>query len=140
MIAPTRGGVGAEDLTALHRSSGGRVAEVDGCAFLLPTVVWCGDAGHPLAQAEYPFPFVSVVELPEDELVDRLGPSLVVSAITGDPALRRRLLGAPHVDRLGFGAIPTCKVSWDQPHEGNLFEHLYRRRAFDLVERKEAVA
>ena len=141
---------GAEDLTAQHRASpGGRVAEADGCAFLLPTVVWCEEADHPLAQAEYPFPFVSVVELPENELVERLGPSLVVSAITGDPGLRRRLLAAAHIDRLGFGAIPTSKVSWDQPHEGNLFEHLYRRRAFDLidlidpidpVDRAEAVA
>jgi hypothetical protein len=23
------------------------------------------------------------------------------------------------------------KVSWDQPHEGNLFEFLYRRRSFE---------
>jgi hypothetical protein len=22
------------------------------------------------------------------------------------------------------------KIAWDQPHEGNLFEHLYARRAF----------
>jgi hypothetical protein len=22
------------------------------------------------------------------------------------------------------------QVGWDQPHEGNLFEHLYARRAF----------
>jgi len=25
--------------------------------------------------------------------------------------------------------VPTGRVEWDQPHEGNLFEHLYRRRA-----------
>jgi hypothetical protein len=130
-------GGGAEDLTARHRSGGrgGRVAEVDGCAFLLPTLVWCDDAAHPLAQAEYPFPFVSVVELPEGELVERLGPSLAVTAITDDPQLRRRLLDAAHVDRLSFdSSVPTCRVSWDQPHEGNLFEHLYRRRAFTAAE------
>jgi acyl-CoA reductase-like NAD-dependent aldehyde dehydrogenase len=124
-------GGGAEDLTARFRT-GGRVAEADGCAFLLPTLVWCEDASHPLAQAEYPFPFATVVEQPEAEIVERLGSSLVVTAITDDPALRRRLLEAPHVDRLTFGSIPTCRVSWDQPHEGNLFEHLYRRRAFTL--------
>ena len=28
-----------------------------------------------------------------------------------------------------IGALPTWQVSWDQPHEGNLFEHLYARRA-----------
>jgi uncharacterized protein (DUF952 family) len=25
------------------------------------------------------------------------------------------------------------KISWDQPHEGNLFDHLYSRRAFQAV-------
>ena len=34
------------------------------------------------------------------------------------------------VDRLNLGALPTGVVSWDQPHEGNLFEHLYRQRAY----------
>jgi hypothetical protein len=33
------------------------------------------------------------------------------------------------VDRLNLGAIPTNRIVWDQPHEGNLFEHLYGRRA-----------
>lgn len=28
------------------------------------------------------------------------------------------------------GLISTMKIRWDQPHEGNLFEHLYARRAF----------
>ena len=34
------------------------------------------------------------------------------------------------VGRLNLGAVPTTQVSWNQPHEGNLFEHLYARRAF----------
>jgi len=126
-------GGGAEDLTARYRP-GGRVVEVDGCAFLLPTLVWCEDAAHPLAQAEYPFPFAAVVEQRDDELVERLGPSLAVTAITDDSQLRRRLLASPHIQRLRFGSIPTCRVAWDQPHEGNLFEHLYRRRALDVAE------
>ena len=37
-----------------------------------------------------------------------------------------------HIDRLNIGPIPTFKLSWDQPHEGNLFEHLYRQRAFQI--------
>ena len=133
MVDRQLGSGGAEDLTARHRS-GGRVVEADGCAFLLPTLIWCEDVTHPLAQAEYPFPFASVVETPERELVETLGPSLAVTAITEDERLRRELLASPHVDRLTFGAVPTSRVSWDQPHEGNLFEHLYRRRAFATAE------
>jgi hypothetical protein len=37
------------------------------------------------------------------------------------------------VGRLNLGGIPTCKISWDQPHEGNLFDHLYARRAFQCA-------
>ena len=38
------------------------------------------------------------------------------------------------VDRLNVGPIPTNQISWDQPHEGNLFEHLYARRSFQAAE------
>jgi acyl-CoA reductase-like NAD-dependent aldehyde dehydrogenase len=124
---------GAEELTAPLRE-GGRVAEVDGCAFLLPTVVWCEDPDHPLARAEYLFPFVTVVEVAQEEMLSRMGPSLVVTGLTEDPAFRRALLAAGQIDRLNLGPIPTSKVSWDQPHEGNLFEHLYRCRAFQTAE------
>ena len=46
---------------------------------------------------------------------------------------RRELLASPHVGRLNFGPIPTNRISWDQPHEGNLFDHLYARRAFQVA-------
>jgi hypothetical protein len=58
-----------------------------------------------------------------------LGHSLVVAAITENPAFRQRLIESPLVDRLNLGPIPTVRIGWDQPHEGNLFEHLYARRA-----------
>jgi hypothetical protein len=59
-----------------------------------------------------------------------MGQSLVVTAITSDPKLIDRLVSSPSVDRLNLGPVATNRVSWDQPHEGNLFEHLYARRAF----------
>jgi acyl-CoA reductase-like NAD-dependent aldehyde dehydrogenase len=120
-------GGGAEDLTARHR--GGRLAEAGGCTFLLPTVVWCDRPDHPLAGAEYLFPFASVVEVDQDEIPARLGPTLVATALTADPAFARALTGCRAIDRLNLGPVPTGRVEWDQPHEGNLFEHLYRRRA-----------
>jgi hypothetical protein len=69
----------------------------------------------------------------QEDIPRALGPSLVVTAITQDRALIGRLLSSPHVGRLNLGGIPTCKISWDQPHEGNLFDHLYARRAFQLA-------
>ena len=135
-------GGGAEDLTARHRPphpSGGRVAEAGGCWFVLPTVVWCEDAAHPLAQAEFLFPFVSVVEVPEESLLTRICSTLVATLVTEDRELARRAMVSPAIDRLNLGSLPTSRVSWDQPHEGNLFEFLYRQRAFQTPELLAAV-
>jgi hypothetical protein len=76
------------------------------------------------------FPFASVVTAAPDMIPEALGPSLVVTAITSDPKLISKLVNSPQVDRLNVGPVPTSVVNWDQPHEGNLFEHLYARRAF----------
>lgn len=118
---------GAVDLTAKLR--GPRVAEVGGCTFLLPTLIWCEDPDHPLANTELLFPFAAVVEVPRAEMLARIGPTLVATGITEDPTFQRELLDCPWIDRLNLGPIPTSRISWDQPHEGNLFAHLYRQRA-----------
>jgi hypothetical protein len=73
------------------------------------------------------------VQVEEQELPAVLGGTLVLTALTGNEALRQRLLRSPHVDRLNFGAIPTNRIGWDQPHEGNLFDHLYARRSIQSV-------
>lgn len=122
---------GGTDVTARFRL-GQRVIEEDGCTFLSPTVIWCEDAEHPLANTEFLFPFVSVVEVSQRELLDRIGPTLVLTAITEDEEFARDLLSASDVGRLNLGPISTNQISWDQPHEGNLFEHLYRQRALQI--------
>jgi acyl-CoA reductase-like NAD-dependent aldehyde dehydrogenase len=123
---------GAEDLTARYRGGGARLVQQGRCAWLLPTVIWCADRAHPLANKEFLFPFASVIECPADEIPDAIGPSLVVTAITDDEKLRRAMMASPNIDRLNLGPVPTWQLSWDQPHEGNLFQHLYRQRAFQL--------
>jgi hypothetical protein len=120
---------GASDVSTRLRGSG-RLIEWEGCSYLLPTIIHCEDAEHPLANREFLFPFAGVVNASQDQIPELLGPSLVVTAITNDPKLVQKLVASPNVDRLNLGAVPTNHVSWDQPHEGNLFEHLYARRAF----------
>jgi hypothetical protein len=120
---------GARDVTASQRA-GERLVQWKNCSYLLPTVVHCEDENHPLANREFLFPFASVVEIRQDSIPAALGPSLVVTAITEDAALIRGLVASTNVDRLNLGAVPTGQISWNQPHEGNLFEHLYARRAF----------
>lgn len=123
---------GARDVTASRRE-GGRLVTFQACSYLLPTVVLCDSPRHPLANREFLFPFASVVPVTQDQVPRALGPSLVVTAITHDRKLIARLLSSPDVGRLNLGAIPTHRIVWDQPHEGNLFDHLYARRAFQCA-------
>jgi len=120
---------GATDVTEAHRGAP-RLASLGRCRYLLPTVIACGSPEHPLANREFLFPFASVVTCPSDQTLAAIGPTLVCTAITEDPKMIADLMQCPHVDRLNIGPIPTVRLAWDQPHEGNLFEHLYRQRAF----------
>lgn len=119
---------GARDVSTERRGSS-RVADWNGCRYLLPTIIRCKEASHGLANREFLFPFASVVEAPQSAMPEVLGPSLVVSAITHDPRFIDDLVMSPLVDRLNIGAIKTNQLIFDQPHEGNLFEHLYGRRS-----------
>ncbi len=113
----------------LERRQGPRCLTLAGSTFLQPTVVRCERRDHPLANTEYLFPFASVVEVPDDEALEWMGDTLVVSALTRDPHNLARLTRSKHVGRLNLGPLPTPSVRWDQPHEGNLFDFLFTRRA-----------
>jgi len=119
---------GAVDVTAQLRNGPRRVSTESG-TYLLPTVILCDRPDHPLANREFLFPFVSVVPVSPAEIPAALGRTLVLTALTGDADLRQRIVASPLVDRLNLGNIPTTRIGWDQPHEGNLFDHLYARRA-----------
>jgi hypothetical protein len=122
---------GAKDITGACRQ-GPRKVVFEGGAYLRPTIVLCDSFAHPLANREFLFPYASVVQAPQAEILDQIGPSLVVTAITNDDAFRQQLLESPLIQRLNLGQVPTTRMSWDQPHEGNMFEFLYRRRAIGL--------
>lgn len=125
---------GAEDVTARYRQ-GPRLIEKFGQTFLQPTLIACETLDHPLANTEFMFPFASILQVPQDKMIATIGESLVVSAFTGNKRWIFDLMTSTNIERLNIGPYPTNRVQWEQPHEGNLFEFLYRRRALqgDLV-------
>jgi acyl-CoA reductase-like NAD-dependent aldehyde dehydrogenase len=127
------GAPGAVDYSLAARGGESRRASRDGMHYLLPTLVHCASFGHPLANREFLFPYASVVEVPQAQMLEQIGPSLVVTAVTDDVNWIGQLLECPHIQRLNLGPHPTNRVSWDQPHEGNLFEFLFRRRAIAIT-------
>ncbi len=120
---------GARDLSRDLRGGEPRLVRHEGATWLLPTIVHCQGPDHPLALTEYLFPYAAVVELDEQAMLAHMGPTLVATALTRDARFLERLLAANTIGRLNIGPIPTTRVEWDQPHEGNLFEHLWMRRA-----------
>jgi acyl-CoA reductase-like NAD-dependent aldehyde dehydrogenase len=122
---------GATDVTEQHRGAP-RLALRGRCAYLLPTIIDC-PRDHALANREFLFPYASVVECAASEIPDAIGSTLVASVISEDRNFLLALMNCPDINRLNIGPIPTTQLSWDQPHEGNLFEHLYRQRAFQTM-------
>jgi len=123
---------GVTEVSAKYRD-GSRVVKDGRAEFLLPTIVHCTSPDAAIVRKEYMFPFATVVECPQDRMIDAVGPTLVCSAITNDPQFRRRLVDAIHIDRLNLGPVPTIQLNWLQPHEGNIVDFLFRARAFQTA-------
>jgi acyl-CoA reductase-like NAD-dependent aldehyde dehydrogenase len=122
---------GVDEVTTKYRD-GERLIRHERYAYLRPTVIHCSSAEPSLANTEYMFPFVSVVECPQDKMLDRIGQTLVATALTNDEQFRQELTDCIHIDRLNLGPIPTIQLNWLQPHEGNLVGFLFRERAFQI--------
>jgi len=124
---------GVKDMTAAF---GDRLVEMERCAYLRPMVIHCNSPDNAAASKEYMFPFCTVVKCRQEDMIDKIGQTLVCSAITEDQPFVERLVSTRHIDRLNIGPIPTIQLDWLQPHEGNIVEFLFRARAFQVPEEK----
>jgi acyl-CoA reductase-like NAD-dependent aldehyde dehydrogenase len=120
---------GVHDMTGKY---GPRLVKKERCDYLRPVVAYCESPDAAISKKEYMFPFCTVVQCPQEKMLDAIGPTLVCSAITEDKKFQRALLDATHIDRLNIGAIPTIQLNWLQPHEGNIVDFLFRARAFQF--------
>src|SRR5262245_30035878 len=111
---------------------GSRLVEKERCAYLRPWVLHAEAPERKIAQTEYIVPYVTVVQCHQNEMIDKIGQTLVCSAITNDKTWERQLLEATNIDRLNIGPMPTIALNWLQPHEGNIVDFLFRSRAFQL--------
>ncbi len=126
---------GVTDATAAF---GPRLVEQERCAYLRPWVIHSNAPERAITRTEYMFPYVTVVECPQAEMIDKMGSTLVGTAITHDRRWQQQLMEATHIDRLNLGPIPTIKLDWLQPHEGNLVDFLFRPRAFQILAEAES--
>jgi acyl-CoA reductase-like NAD-dependent aldehyde dehydrogenase len=120
---------GVTDMTAKY---GSRLIKKERYDYLRPTILHSDSPDTAAAKKEYMFPFTTVVACPQEKLIEKVGYTLVCTAITEDKAFQRALIDAVHIDRLNIGAIPTVKLNWLQPHEGNIVDFMFRARAFQF--------
>ncbi|MEM9827814.1 MAG: aldehyde dehydrogenase family protein [Planctomycetota bacterium] len=131
MVQQDLGESGVTDMTA---DFGEKLIEREHCAYLRPMVVHADSPDRGVAMKEYMFPFVSVVECPQDQMLSKIGPTLVGSVITADERFIAAAGACTHIDRLNIGPIPTNRLNWLQPHEGNIIDFLYRNRAYQVAD------
>ena len=120
---------GVEEVSAKYQTDG-RLVPKERCDYIRPTVMHCASPDVAMAKKEYMYPFVTVVECPQDKMIGAIGTTLVATGLTEDPTFKRALLDARNIDRLNIGPVPTTKLNWLQPHEGNIVDFLFRPRAF----------
>jgi hypothetical protein len=130
MVSQDLAEAGVTDATAGY---GERLVEKERCAYLRPMIVHADSPDRAVASKEYMFPFTSVVKCPQNMLLKKIGPTLVCTALTADEGLIYQLTESTLVDRLNIGPIPTNRLNWLQPHEGNLIDFLFRSRAYQIA-------
>jgi len=136
MIEKDLGESGVTDLTSKY---GPRLVEMERCAYLRPVVAHSTSTEANIVKSEFMFPFVTVVECPQAQMLDKIGYTLVGTAITDNTAWQQELTDAVQIDRLNIGPIPTTRLDWLQPHEGNIIDFLYRARAYQLPKERLAM-
>ena len=110
---------GVTDMTA---EFGEKLIEKEHCAYLRPMVIHADSPDRQVASKEYMFPFVSVVQCPQAEMLKRIGPTLVGTVLTKDESFVHAAGNCVEIDRLNVGPIPTNRLNWLQPHEGNIID------------------
>ncbi len=126
----------ADGVTDCTAKFGERLVEQERCSYLRPVVAHAANPECEIAKKEFMFPFVTVVQCPQDKMIRSSGYSLVGTAITENQDWIDELTDATNIDRLNIGPIPTNRLNWLQPHEGNLIDFLFRSRAYQLPSEK----
>ncbi|GBD99999.1 methylmalonate-semialdehyde dehydrogenase [acylating] [bacterium BMS3Abin07] len=116
------------DVTASLRNFP-RIIDAFGATFIFPTVILCKDYNSPLFGKEFPFPFITVTEVDRDGILDAASDSLVVTLLSDDDELFKKLLFCPDIGKVYHGVFPTTDIDFQDPHEGFISDFLFKTKA-----------
>lgn len=120
-------------VTDMTKEYGDRLVEQERCAYLRPVIAHADSPDREIVKKEYMFPFATVVQCPQNQMLQKIGTTLVGTVITNDEAFARAATDSTSIDRLNIGPIPTNRLNWLQPHEGNIIDFLFRSRAYQTT-------
>jgi len=124
---------GARDVTAKIT---GRPLVTDTAegVFLRPTLLLV-KADDAIFGSEFPFPFVTVANVPASEFLRRCRNSLAVSVVGGKRELIQDLICEPTIDKVFWGDDFDHGYDPAEPHEGFLADFLFRKKVvFDYAD------
>ncbi|MHB8062816.1 MAG: aldehyde dehydrogenase family protein [Ruminiclostridium sp.] len=105
-----------------------RLQQLGGLNFLTPTVLLCKSEDSFLYGKELPFPFVTVVKASMD-VKKQLSNSLAITLFTENEKIIKGCAQDPNVGKVILNA-PTYTSRIGEPHDGFLFNSLYRIKSF----------
>lgn len=120
----------ARDITARCRAQPSLIVRDFDTQFLLPTVVLCDSHQHALFGKEYPFQFLTIAQVPDDEIVVAARNSLAVTVVSEDRALVESIVLEPSIKKVYTGSKYTCDFDPAEPHEGFIAELLFEFKAY----------
>lgn len=105
-----------------------RLQRVGGTTYLNPTVILCDSDKSALYGKELPFPFVTVMKA-GNQIVKHLSNSLAVTLVNAKQEVIDACLKEPSISKVILNN-PTYSSRMGDPHDGFLFNHLYRVKSF----------
>ena len=123
---------GVEDFTAEY---GEKLIEREHCAYLRPMVVHADSPDRQVAVQGIHVPLRQRGAVPagRDVAADRPH-AWWARLLTQDQSLIEAAGICVEIDRLNVGPIPTNRLNWLQPHEGNIIDFLFRSRAYQIAD------
>ena len=126
---------GVEHMTAQY---GPRLVEMERCAYLRPSDRALQVARDRDREGGIHVPVRQGGRMPAGKNAGVDWSDAGVHGDHGERGVPAALTDAMHIDGLNIGPIPTIKLDWLQPHEGNIVEFLFRARAYQLPQERLA--
>ncbi|OPZ91273.1 MAG: hypothetical protein BWY74_02009 [Firmicutes bacterium ADurb.Bin419] len=106
-----------------------RLVEINNKGIIFPTVLLVKNKKSGAFGLELPFPFVSVIQIEENEIIEYAKNTLIMSVISGKVELVKDLCYEKSILKIFSGANVERGYNYLDPHEGYMLDFLNHKKA-----------